>query len=77
MANPKFEYQNAWLNPKHEYLNPKQIQMFQCSNIKTVEQNNCVIASEARRFVIASPQGVAIPSLRSPRRFAPRDDNTF
>jgi len=44
-------------NSKFEYRNPKQIQMFQCSNIKTVEQNNRVIAippKRERRFVIAS-----------------------
>jgi hypothetical protein len=40
-----------------------------------------VIASGARRFVIASPQGVAISfnksyPTRSPRRSAPRDDDT-
>jgi len=42
--------------------------MFRCSNIKTVEQNNSVIAS---------PKGVAIAYGRSPHRYTPRDNITL
>jgi hypothetical protein len=61
-------------NTKFEYRSTKQIQMLKCSKFKIAEQSKLVIASVARRSVIASPQGVAISLMRSPRRFAPRDD---
>ncbi|MDD5009851.1 MAG: hypothetical protein PHU49_06400 [Syntrophorhabdaceae bacterium] len=65
--------------------NIEALNKFECSKFKTVEQSNRAIASTEWRSVIASPQGVAIPSFEiatsltllamTIKRRTTRDDN--
>jgi len=67
--------------------NIEALNKFECSKFKTVEQSNRAIASTEWRSVIASPQGVAIPSFEiatsltllamTIKRRTTHNDNTF